>query len=160
MADTTLYVDILRDSLVRKKGYLSEVLELTVSQGKLAKADDFDETAFEELMDRKEVLIGNINEIDKGFTSVYDRVRTELLENKESYRDVLVEIQRLIRECVDIGMKIEAEEERNRHSLEQAFSTKFKGIRQLKQSKNVANKYYKSMANGMVNDSMLYDTKK
>lgn len=160
MADTTLYVDILRDSLVRKKGYLSEVLELTVSQGKLAKADDFDETAFEELMDRKEVLIGNINEIDKGFTSVYDRVRTELLENKESYRDVLAEIQRLIRECVDIGMKIEAEEERNRHSLEQAFSTKFKGIRQLKQSKNVANKYYKSMANGMVNDSMLYDTKK
>ena len=160
MADTTLYVDILRDSLVRKKGYLSEILELTVSQGKLAKADDFDETAFEELMDRKEVLIGNINEIDKGFTSVYDRVRTELLENKESYRDVLAEIQRLIRECVDIGMKIEAEEERNRHSLEQAFSTKFKGIRQLKQSKNVANKYYKSMANGMVNDSMLYDTKK
>ena len=160
MADTTLYVDILRDSLVRKKGYLSEVLELTVSQGKLAKADDFDEKAFEELMDRKEVLIGNINEIDKGFTSVYDRVRTELLENKESYRDVLAEIQRLIRECVDIGMKIEAEEERNRHSLEQTFSTKFKGIRQLKQSKNVANKYYKSMANGMVNDSMLYDTKK
>lgn len=160
MADTTLYVDILRDSLVRKKGYLSEVLELTVSQGKLAKADDFDETAFEELMDRKEVLIGNINEIDKGFTSVYDRVRTELLENKDSYRDVLAEIQRLIRECVDLGMKIEAEEERNRHSLEQAFSTKFKGIRQLKQSKNVANKYYKSMANGMVNDSMLYDTKK
>lgn len=160
MADTTLYVDILRDSLVRKKGYLSEVLELTVSQGKLAKADGFDETTFEELMDRKEVLIGNINEIDKGFTSVYDRVRTELLENKENYRDVLVEIQKLIRECVDIGMKIEAEEERNRHSLEQAFSTKFKGIRQLKQSKNVANKYYKSMANGMVNDSMLYDTKK
>ena len=160
MADTTLYVDILRDSLVRKKGYLSEVLELTVSQGKLAKADDFDETAFEELVDRKEVLIGNINEIDKGFTSVYDRVRTELLENKDSYRDVLAEIQGLIRECVDLGMKIEAEEERNRHSLEQAFSTKFKGIRQLKQSKNVANKYYKSMANGMVNDSMLYDTKK
>lgn len=160
MADTALYVDILRDSLVRKKGYLSEVLELAVSQGKLAKSDDFDETAFEELIDRKEVLIGNINEIDKGFTSVYDRVRTELLENKDSYRDVLMEIQRLIRECVDIGMKIEAEEERNRHSLEQVFSTKFKGIRQLKQSKSVANKYYKSMANGMVNDSMLYDTKK
>lgn len=160
MADTTLYVDILRDSLVRKKGYLSEVLELTVSQGKLVKDDNFDETAFEGLVDRKDVLIGNINEIDKGFTSVYDRVRTELLDNKENYRDVLAEIQKLIRECVDIGMKIEAEEERNRHSLEQALSTKFKGIRQLKQSKNVANKYYKSMANGMVNDSMLYDTKK
>ena len=160
MADTVLYVDIMRDSLVRKKGYLSEILKLTLHQGNLASGDDFDETAFEELVDRKEVLIGNINEIDKGFASVYDRVRGELLENKDSYKDVLAEIQGLIRECVDIGMKIEAEEERNRHGLEQVFSTKFKGIRQLKQSKSVASKYYKSMANGMVNDSMLYDTKK
>lgn len=160
MADTVLYIDIMKNSLIRKKGYLSEILKLTIHQGTLTDGEDFDETAFEELVDRKEVLIGNINEIDKGFTSVYDRVRGELLENKDSYKDVLAEIQGLIRECVDIGMKIEAEEERNRHGLEQVFSTKFKGIRQLKQSKSVASKYYKSMANGMVNDSMLYDTKK
>ena len=37
---------------------------------------------------------------------------------------------------------------------------KFQGVRQVKQSKTVANKYYKSMANGMVNDSLLYDQKK
>lgn len=160
MADTVLYIDIMKNSLIRKKGYLSEILKLTIHQGTLTDGEDFDETAFEELVDRKEVLIGNINEIDKGFASVYDRVRGELLENKDSYKDVLAEIQGLIRECVDIGMKIEAEEERNRHGLEQVFSTKFKGIRQLKQSKSVASKYYKSMANGMVNDSMLYDTKK
>ena len=57
-------------------------------------------------------------------------------------------------------MQIEAVEERNRAVMEQVFSAKFQGVRQMKQSKTVANKYYKSMANGMVNDSLLYDRKK
>lgn len=160
MADTVLYIDIMKNSLIRKKGYLSEILKLTIHQGTLADGEDFDDAAFEQIVEKKDVLIENINEIDKGFTSVYDRVRGELLADTDSYRDALSEIQSLIRECVDIGMKIEAGEERNRHDLEQAFSTKYRGIRQMKQSKSVASKYYKSMANGMVNDSMLYDTKK
>lgn len=160
MADTALYVDILKSSLVRKKDYLSEILELTLAQGKLVREDDFDEEAFEDILDKKEILIQNVNEIDKGFTSVYDRVRDEIIEHKDGFREELSGIQKLIRQCVDLGMKIEAEEERNRNSLELAFSTKFKGIRQLKQSKSVANKYYRAMSNGMVNDSMLYDTKK
>ena len=57
-------------------------------------------------------------------------------------------------------MQIEAVEERNQAVMEQVFSAKFQGVRQMKQSKTVANKYYKSMANGMVNDSLLYDRKK
>ena len=61
---------------------------------------------------------------------------------------------------MDLGVQIEAVEERNRATMEQVFSAKFQGVRQVKQSKNVANKYYKSMANGMVNDSLLYDKKK
>ena len=69
-------------------------------------------------------------------------------------------MQDLIKECVDLGMQIEAMEERNRASLEHAFSTGFKGIKRAKQSKQIANKYYKSMSNGAVNDSMLYDRKK
>ena len=44
--------------------------------------------------------------------------------------------------------------------IEEVFFVKFQGVRQMKQSKTVANKYYKSMANGMVNDSLLYDRKK
>lgn len=91
---------------------------------------------------------------------MYDRVRTEILDNRELYQDELLNMQKLIKECVDLGMKIEALEERNRAALERAFSVGFKGIKRAKQSKNVANKYYKSMSNGNVNDSVLYDRKK
>lgn len=160
MAETGLYVKIMQESLERKRGYLSELLKLTKEQGVIAKGEPFDEDGFEALVEKKEILINNINEIDKGFTAVYDRVRSEVLEDRDIFADDLKKMQQSIKACVDLGMKIEAEEERNRMSLEQVFAFRFKGLKQIKQSKSVANKYYKSMANGMVNDSMLYDRKK
>lgn len=160
MEQTVTYVSIMQESLLRKKKYLEQILELTKKQEAIIKESKFDEEAFGEIIDQKEVLINNINEIDKGFTSVYDRVRGELLDNKDAYRDELIEMQENIKSCVDLGMEIEALEERNRAGLEVVFSVGFKGIKKLKQSKQVANKYYQSMSNGNVNDSILYDRKK
>ncbi len=160
MANTGTYVKIMQESLVRKQKYLTEILTITKKQAELAAADTFDEDAFSETVDQKEVLIDNINEIDKGFSSVYDRVRLEIQGDPAAYRTELLDIQDKIRACVDTGMQIEAAEERNRAALEQAFAIRFKGLRQVKQSKNVASRYYQSMANGMVNDSLLYDKKK
>lgn len=160
MDQTGTYVKIMRESLERKQRYLTEILKLTNEQSVIATAEKFDEEQFSELVEKKDVLIDNLNEIDKGFSSVYDRVRIEIQRDPVAYRDELLAIQNLIRICVDLGMQIEAVEERNRAVMEQVFSAKFQGVRQMKQSKTVANKYYKSMANGMVNDSLLYDRKK
>lgn len=160
MDQTGTYVNIMRESLERKQKYLAEILKLTNEQSVIATAEKFDEEQFSELVEKKDVLIDNLNEIDKGFSSVYDRVRIEIQRDPVAYRDELLAIQNLIRICVDLGMQIEAVEERNRVVMEQVFSAKFQGVRQMKQSKTVANKYYKSMANGMVNDSLLYDRKK
>lgn len=160
MNQTMTYVNIMQESLIRKKQYLTEILELTKEQEKLAHEKKFDEEAFGAVIDKKEILINNVNEIDKGFTSVYERIRTEVMEDRELYSTELKAMQNLIKECVGIGMEIEVLEERNRAALEQVFALGFKGIKQVKQSKQVANKYYKSMANGAVNDSILYDRKK
>ena len=160
MEQTGTYVKILRESLERKRRYLTELLQITNEQSMIATAEKFDDTRFYEIVEKKDVLIDNINEIDKGFSAVYDRVRTEIQADPVSYRTDLKAIQELIRTCVDLGMQIKVVEERNRAAMEQVFATKFQGVRQMKQSKTVANKYYKSMANGMVNDSLLYDQKK
>ena len=160
MDQTGTYVNIMRESLERKQRYLTEIWKLTNEQSVIATAEKFDEEQFSELVEKKDVLIDNLNEIDKGFSSVYDRVRIEIQRDPVVYRDELLAIQNLIRTCVDLCMQREAVEERNRAVMEQVFSAKFQGVRQMKQSKTVANKYYKSMANGMVNDSLLYDRKK
>ena len=148
------------ESLKRKKTYLEQILELTKKQSDVAYAEAFDENLFGVIVDEKEILINNINEIDKGFTSVYDRVRSEVLEEKDRYKEELKSIQNSIKACIDIGMEIEALEERNKTRLELVFSNEKKNIRQVKKTKSVANRYYKSMSNGMVNDSLLYDRKK
>ena len=160
MNQTGTYVNIMKESLVRKKTYLQEILELTNKQGELAVAQELDEETFAAIVDRKDVLISNVNEVDKGFTAVYDRVRKEILEDKELYKDELKSIQELIKQCVDLGVAIESAELRNKSTLETAFAKSYRGVKQLKQSKQVVNKYYKSMSNGMVNDSILYDRKK
>ena len=59
------YVKILRESLERKRRYLEEILALTNKQAELAAEEKFREDAFAELVDQKEILIGNINEGDK-----------------------------------------------------------------------------------------------
>lgn len=160
MEQVSTYVSIMLQSLERKKKYLQDILNITKNQETIAKDKKFDEDAFEKTIEEKDVLINNINEIDKGFTSVYERVRTEVLDNKDAYKAELSGMQRLIRECVDLGMEIEALEERNRATLEQVFANGFKGIRQVKQTRQIADKYYQSMSNGNVNDSILYDRKK
>ena len=93
MDQTGTYVTIMQESLLRKKKYLEQVLSLTEEQERIAKEKKFDEEAFGEIIDNKDVLINNINEIDKGFTSVYDRVRAEVLANQDLYHDELVEMQ-------------------------------------------------------------------
>lgn len=160
MNQTGTYVNIMKESLVRKKNYLQEILELTNKQGELALANELDENAFGDIVEKKDVLISNVNEIDKGFTAVYERVRREIIQDKELYKDELKAIQDSIRKCVDLGMAIESAELRNKAALETAFAKSYRGVKQLKQSKQVANKYYKSMSNGMINDSILYDRKK
>ena len=114
MDQTGTYVKIMRESLERKQNYLTEILQLTNSQAVLANAEKFDEDEFASIVDRKDMLIGNINEIDKGFSSVYDRVRSEIQSTPAAYREDLKTVQQLIRTCVDLGMQIEAAEERNR----------------------------------------------
>ena len=119
MNQTVTYVNIMLESLQRKKKYLEEILQLTKKQEELAKAKKYDEDAFGEIIDKKEILINNVNEIDKGFTSVYERVRTEILEDKEIYATELKNMQLLVKQCVELGMEIEVlEDEEMKQELE------------------------------------------
>ena len=131
MNQTGTYVTIMKESLVRKKNYLQEILDLTNKQGELASAQEFDEEAFGAIVDKKDILISNVNEIDKGFTAVYERVRSEIIQDKELYKDQLKDIQESIKQCVELGMSIESAELRNKSALETAFAKSFRGVKQL-----------------------------
>ena len=50
MNQTGTYVNIMKESLIRKKNYLEEILELTNKQGELAASPELDEEAFSDII--------------------------------------------------------------------------------------------------------------
>ena len=160
MNDTENYILILKETLIRKIKYMSELLKITQEQEKIIISGAFDEDAFEVTIDQKEILINNINESDKGFELLYNRVRKFLMENLEKNKENIDSMQQSIKQCIDLGVEIGVLEERNKKKLENVLTLYRKEIQQVKSSKIIAQNYYKSMSNSHVSDAALYDRKK
>lgn len=53
MDQTGTYVNIMRESLERKRKYLAEILKLTNEQSVIAAAEKFDDERFSEIVEKK-----------------------------------------------------------------------------------------------------------
>ena len=90
--------------------------------------------AYDAVMDEKATLIEELNHLDEGFTSTYELVREEVQKEPEKYRQKVLRMQELVREAVDKGVSVEAQEKRNKASMDAALNTKRKEIRERKVS--------------------------
>ena len=72
----------------------------------------------------------------------------------------VLQLQELIRVAVEKGVSIEAQEKRNRSTVELALRMKRNEIKQMKKSTSAAMKYYKSMSKINNVDPQLMDKKK
>lgn len=147
MAEGQQYVNMLMDILAKQIETLKTMLDVTREQGKLAAADDFDSDAFDDTLTRKDVLIIRLNELDDGFTSVYNKARKEIKLDSEKYKQEIVKMQDMIRQCTDIGTEIRTLENRNRDKLANCFSGKKKEYSAKHVAATVANKYSVTMKN-------------
>lgn len=154
------YMKVLEESLTKKAAVLQSLIEASKRQGLLADDEEFDMDAFEAVMNQKEALLEQLQELDRGFEQVYHGIEAEMKENKEQYRSDIVTIQQLIRTCTDLSVELQALEERNRTKLSVKFSSQQREIRQIKTSTKAASSYYKSMARGQAEDSIFMDQKK
>lgn len=162
MAETKgmTYIRMMLDVLNKKEVHLKKLLEFTTEQEQLLKEDTFDEAEFTTLIEKKDGIIRKIEEFDNGFQSIYNRVEEELKENKDSYKEQILEMQKLITGITDLGVKLSAMEEKNRAVLEPKLREKRQGIRQFKVSKQTADKYYKNMIGMQTGASYFMDQKK
>ena len=83
------YLSVLEDSLKKKLQILDELTDYTMQQQELLKVEELDYEAFDRLVDQKDPLIQRIMELDQGFETVYDRIKEQLLSNKEQYACLL-----------------------------------------------------------------------
>ena len=147
------YLSVLEDSLKKKLQILDELTDYTTQQQELLKVEELDYEAFDRLVDQKEPLIQKIMELDQGFETVYDRIKEQLLGNKEQYAAQIRALQSLIGELTDKSVKLQTMEQRNKSAVEQQF-------RQGRQNKQAALNYYKNMNNANYVPPQFLDDKK
>lgn len=153
-------LQILQDSLEKKISLLAMIEEKSKEQEGILKKENFTLEELDVNMDAKSELIDQLSLLDNGFETLYERIREELLENKDQYRVQIEEIQNLIVEVTARGASIEAIEARNKTAIEAYFSRQKKELQKRKSVSNVARSYYQTAKNiGNVPPQFL-DTKK
>lgn len=160
MAELKQYIDIMLDGLRKKAELLKCIMD---SNSRLEKVIDHPEMNLEQfkaLMEEKDQYVTQINQLDEGFQSVFEKVQEELHANKSLYSQQIQEMQQLIRTITDRAVQIQETEDKNRMVIEGQFARMRKNVRQVKKGVSVAQNYYKTMSNINVIDSQFLDKKK
>jgi len=139
------HLNILAESLDKKIQVLQEIQEYNNMQEASFKEDRANLDDFDQAVERKGELIEQLNKLDEGFEILYNNLAEQLKENREKYAAQIKELQQKIKQVTELGVAIQAQEQRNKALVEQFFARERQGIRQGRQSSKVAYDYYKNM---------------
>lgn len=154
------YLNILEESLKKKIDVLDKIKEVNQVQAQLLKREALDTERFDQCVDEKDLYIEELNKLDEGFDSLYEKIKQELLKNKDKYADQIKRLQHLITEITDRSVSIQAEESRNKAQVEQYFAAQRKDLGKVRKSSQAAYGYYKNMSGPAAADARFMDTKK
>jgi hypothetical protein len=158
--DTGNYVQILIDSLIRKEVLLKKVVDYNEEQEQIATASEFDEAAFQSNLDAKGAAVDEILKLDDGFQAVFDRVKEVIQNDKSQYAGAIATLQQLIKSVTDLGVRIQAQELRNKTLVEKRFAQLRKELSTARTTTSKANEYYKNMNRLNSYDAHFLDQKK
>ena len=141
MDEIAVKIDILHKALDRKKGILTQIINITENQQMF-----FETLKGEELkyymnvsIEEKQKLIDELNDIDTAFTGIFESFKGKLNENKQKYRNEIISMQDKIQELIELDIKIRAKEEHSRRTTENMLNRQLvetPKIKGLKASKN------------------------
>lgn len=141
------YINVLIDTLHKKKSVLEQIYSATGQQKILLQQVNFDEEKFQETLNLKEKLLKELEKLDNGFEQIYERVALALKHNKDLYKEEIISAQKLIQEIMDLNVSIRAFEEQNKQRFPACMTGKRSKIKNFKVSSRAATNYYKNMPN-------------
>lgn len=154
------YLEILEDSLVKKLAVLDEITEYNNEQEALLKREKVSMEELDANMEKKDELIQKLVKLDEGFEALYERVREQLLTDKDIYKEQIRRIQDLISKVTEKSVSVQAQESRNKKLIENYFIKEKSQIRQGRQASKTAFNYYKNMSNSNAIPPQILDQKK
>ncbi len=160
MSQDATYINILYNTLVRKEECLKKVCVLEEEQEKILSNPELTVEEFEDMVARKQTLLNELDSLDKGFETVYERVKKEMTDNKGQYREIIEKMQGCIVRITEFTVKIQAIEERNKIKADNMFAIKRGQVKNTRVNNQMAAKYYKNMTGQHQNgQSYFLDTK-
>lgn len=151
---------ILLRSLEKKNALLDQMILLNSEQESILKREEFDMDAFDETINRQSACVEELDKLDQGFEAVYDRVREDLLRNREHYRTEIAGMQDQIRQITKKIVTLNAGNMRNKMLAENQFKRKQMAIGSGISKNRAATNYYNSMNNLNYVSPHFYDSKK
>ena len=141
----TSYLNILQDSLIKKIELLEQIEKKSLEQSEMIKETNVDLELVDVNMDEKAKLIEEIVKLDNGFESIYEKVREQLLANKEQYKVQIHNLQGLISKVTEKSTTIQAIEARSKAQMDIVFATQKKEVQNRRNAMSVARDYYQNM---------------
>lgn len=141
------YLQILQDSLDKKLQILVKIEEKSLEQAAMLKNQEVDLVAVDANMDEKAELIEEVLSIDNGFESIYEKIREQLIANKENFKDEIKTLKALIEKVTEKSASIQAIEARNKAQMEVVFNSQKKSLQGKRNAMSVARDYYQNMNN-------------
>lgn len=154
------YIQILIESLEKKDKVLDEVIKTDDEQLKTVQAEKPDMKALNASIEAKGALVDELDRLDEGFETVYDKVKDDLLNHKEEHRGEILRLKELISKITEKSVTIEASEARNKELVERYFRLQKKKLKETRNSVKVANEYAVNMHRINKIDSFFVDNKK
>lgn len=151
---------VLVESLEKKSRILDEIIKENEAQERLFKQEELDLEALDSSSDRMGELAEKLELLDEGFESVYDRIREELIENKQAYRVEIKRMQELIAVITEKVVGINAARMRNKTQAEKQFKKSRQQIGRATSKMKASQNYYNSMNRLNFVDPQFYDNKK
>lgn len=154
------YLNVLEESLKKKLIVLDRIGAASNAQGELLKEEKLNTEKFDLLVAEKDACIEELEKLDEGFEALYDRIKEELLKNRELYAEQIKRLQALIAEITDKNVAVQAQEARNRDAVAAYFKREKQALGQSRKSSKAAYGYYRSMDKAIREDASYMDMKK
>mgnify|MGYP004509900261 FL=1 len=147
MAREEVYVNMMVDTLERKKTILEKLLHQTREQEALLKDEEMDVETFQNIIDRKGEEIEKLNQMDEGFDTLFRYVEKEITANRMTYKIQIQKMQKLINEVSELGIQIQALEHQNSGHFKIYLANQKQSVKKFYTNNRTAANYYQNMAN-------------
>ena len=157
---TENYLEMMSDSLRKKLTILQELEQLSVRQKDFfEQGDRMDDAAFDEVADRKGTLIDELEKLDDGFASLFEKTKAQIGNDRSKYALKIKEIQQQIRDVTDVSNAVETLEKRNKAAADRYFASARAELNKGRKSSGTALLYHQTMNHSQNVTPQFFDSK-